>query len=96
LERLREAAKLRNVICHGSWDSPDSEGKSLPLFNNNNKKEEVFCTAIDVEYLQQIRGAVVEMICNVTNSVTAMGWQFPGTSGPGVVVCKAKAALKAP
>jgi len=33
---------------------------------------------------------------NVINSVTAMGWQFPGTSGPGAVVYKAKAALKAP
>ncbi len=65
------------------------------MFNNNNKKE-VFCAAIDVEYLQQIRGAVVEMICNVTNSVTAMGWQFPGTSGPGVVVYKAKAEKDAP
>ena len=84
LSMLREAAKLRNVICHGSWRRPDADGKSVPLFVNNKKEE--FTAAIDVRYLRQMQSAVVEMTCNVVNSVTAMGWQFPGTLGPGVPV----------
>ncbi len=32
LDHLREAAKLRNVLCHGSWSVPDVNGASLPLF----------------------------------------------------------------
>ena len=88
IHALRETAKLWNVICHGSWRRPDASGKSLPLFVNN--KKEVFTSPIDVEYLRQTQTAVVEMICNVMNSVTAMGWQFPGTTGPGEVVYAVK------
>lgn len=55
LDRLREAATLRNVICHGSWRPPD----------------------------EQLRQHIVELICNVINTVTHMGWQFPGSSGSG-------------
>jgi hypothetical protein len=93
LDNLREASKIRNVICHGSWGTPDLEGKSLPLFANN--KKEAFSTPIDIEYLRQTQRAVVEIICNVINSVTAMGWQFPGASGPGAVVYAAMASGKA-
>ncbi len=28
---LREAARLRNVICHGSWGAPDENGASSSL-----------------------------------------------------------------
>ena len=56
LNGLREAARLRNVICHGSWRRPDAGGKSVPLFVNN--KKEVFTSPIDVEFLWQTQTAV--------------------------------------
>ena len=86
LTRLREAGALRNVLCHGSWRRPDSQGKSIPLFVNRQK--EVFETSVDVAFLQQTQQAVVQLIVNVMNSVTMMGLQFPGSNGPGDVVFK--------
>jgi hypothetical protein len=33
IDYLREAARLRNVLCHGSWNKkPDAEGRSIPFF----------------------------------------------------------------
>ncbi|MDV7341699.1 hypothetical protein RYZ26_19010 [Terasakiella sp. A23] len=78
---LKEATVYRNVLCHGSWRKPDEEGKSIPLFVN--KKKEVFQTAIDVEFLKQVQSHVAELACEVINSVTQMGWQFPGANGLG-------------
>ena len=46
LEQLKEAAKLRNVVCHGSWRSPNSQGASIPFFIS--RQEGCFETAIDV------------------------------------------------
>ena len=43
---------------------------------------------MDVAYLQQTQEAVVDLILTVTNSVTLMGLQFPGSKGPGEVVFK--------
>ncbi|MBS4051276.1 MAG: hypothetical protein KGZ69_08735, partial [Methylomonas sp.] len=34
IEQLKEAAKIRNVICHGSWGTPNTEGASVPFFAN--------------------------------------------------------------
>ena len=84
LSALREASKVRNVLCHGSWGMPDKKGASKPFFIT--KKNEKFETAIDVSYLQQVQEHVVELICTVMNSVTQLGWQFPGTNGPGKVI----------
>jgi hypothetical protein len=84
VENLRKASVIRNVLCHGSWKIPDKEGKSLPLFVNKNK--EVFQTSIDVAYLQQVQRHVAELICAVISSVTVMGWQFPGSNGPGLPI----------
>jgi hypothetical protein len=81
LEDLRNAAVLRNVICHGSWRAPDKQGRSVPFFVD--KKNRIFDTPIDIAYLRQVRRHVVELICNVVGTVTHMGWQFPGSSGPG-------------
>lgn len=86
VEDLRKAASLRNVLCHGSWGVPSAEGSSLPFFIN--KKMKIFDTRIDVDYLIQTRAHAVELCCSVINSVTHMGWQFPGSSGPGEVVFK--------
>ena len=81
LEHLREAAMLRNVICHSTWESPDDKGRSVPLYMD--KKRNCFATPIDVAYLAQLRQAVVELSCDVIESVTQMGYQFPGSEGPG-------------
>ena len=80
-ENLREAAQLRNVLCHGSWRRPDENGASVPFFVN--RQMEVFASAVDVPCLKQTRKAVVELICAVVNTVSHMGYQFPGTAGPG-------------
>ncbi|MFN4287506.1 MAG: hypothetical protein ACK4E3_03285 [Brevundimonas sp.] len=79
---LRKAARLRNVLCHGSWGVPSDDGSSLPFFIDN-KEMMIFDTRIDVDHLVQTRKHVVELCCSVINSVMHMGWQFPGSSGPG-------------
>ena len=81
---LKKAAIIRNVICHGSWPPPDAEGKSIPFFVN--QQQELLDTAIDVAWLAQLQKHVSELICAVINTVTGMGWQFPGSTGPGKVI----------
>ena len=81
---LRDAAKLRNVLCHGSWRKADEHGRSVPLFVN--RKLEIFETAIDVDFLRTTQRAVAELACAVVNSITITGWQFPGSNGPGLVI----------
>ena len=79
--RLREASRIRNVLCHGSWQAPNYEGASRPLFVD--KKLNVFDAAVDCAFLDQVQRHVAELSCAVVNSVTRMGRQFPGSSGPG-------------
>lgn len=93
IKDLQRAAQLRNVLCHGSWQVPDSAGKSTPLFVD--KKLEVFTTAIDLAYLQQVRNHVVGLACAVIESVSSMGLQFPGSASPGEVVLNPWPAGKA-
>ena len=81
LDHLREASRMRNVLCHGSWGVPDETGASKPLFIER-KGEMVFDTAIDGAFLDQVRQHVVELACAVVNLVTNMGWRFPGSIGP--------------
>jgi thymidylate synthase len=88
LEQLKEAAKIRNVICHGSWRSPNSKGASVPFFVN--RQQERFDTAIDVAFLLQLQKHVSELICAVVNTVTHMGWQFPGSEGSGKVIWESR------
>ncbi len=78
---LREASKIRNVICHGSWDAPDEAGASLPFFVNRQKEK--FETRMDCSFLDQVQAHTRGLICAVINSVTVMGLQFPGSSGQG-------------
>ena len=78
---LREASKIRNVLCHGSWGIPNANGASLPFFVN--RKKEIFDTAIDCQFLDQVQQSVTELACVVINTVTHMGFQFPGSNGPG-------------
>jgi hypothetical protein len=84
LSDLKEASKIRNVICHGSWRAPNSEGASVPLFVNTSM--EIFITPINVEFLNQVQTQTKELICFVINTVTHMGWQFPGSNSAGKVI----------
>lgn len=81
LDDLRKAAELRNVLCRTSWRVPDAAGRSIPHYVD--RKHRVFETPIDVAYLDQVRRHVVELTCAVINSVSHMGWQFPGSQSPG-------------
>ncbi|ENN7159897.1 hypothetical protein ACAH48_000660 [Escherichia coli] len=81
VDDIKAAAKIRNVLCHGSWHTPDVEGKSIPLFFS--KQNEKFNTPIDINYLHNLQRHVMDLICAVIDSVTHMGWQFPGGAGPG-------------
>ncbi|NQT59343.1 MAG: hypothetical protein HQ557_10215 [Bacteroidetes bacterium] len=84
LNELREASKIRNVLCHGSWGAPDSSGASIPFFVNRQK--EVFETAINCQFIDQVQRHATELVCSVINTVTHMGWQFPGSGGPGEII----------
>lgn len=86
VEAIKEAAQIRNVLCHGSWRAPDCSGASKPLFVNRLVK--VFDTAIDIAFLRQVQEHIVELSCFVRDSVTQMGWQFPGTARPGRPIVK--------
>lgn len=84
VQHLKEASKVRNVICHGSWRSPNTEGASIPFFVN--RQQERFDAVIDSSYLLQLQKHVSELICAVVDTVTHMGWQFPGSNGPGKII----------
>ena len=86
LDDLRKVSKIRNAICHGSWRAPDSEGLSVLFYVN--KQGEVFDAPIEMIYLKQVRNATTDLTCSVIDTVTQMGWQFPGSNGPGIVVWK--------
>lgn len=88
LDQLKEASKVRNVICHGSWRSPNSEGTSVPFFVS--RQQERFETPVDVAHLKQLQRHVFELICAAVSTVTHMGWQFPGSNGPGKVVWESR------
>jgi hypothetical protein len=79
--KLEEAAVIRNVLCHGSWRTPNADGASVPLFVDKHMR--VFETAIDVSYLRQTQSAVADLVCAVIDTVTHMGRQFPGGGGSG-------------
>jgi hypothetical protein len=81
---LLDAAQLRNVLCHGSWQVPDCDGKSLPSFVD--KKLNIFATYIDIAYLQQVRYHVSGLACDVIDSITSLGLHFPGSTGQGKVM----------
>jgi hypothetical protein len=79
--KLREASVWRNAICHGSWRTPDGQGRSLPLYVD--KKRGVFETPIDITTLKQLQQHTAELACAVVSTVTQMGYQFPGSRSPG-------------
>jgi hypothetical protein len=84
LTKLHAAAVSRNVICHGSWRIPDGQGFSLPLYVD--RKQRVWNTPIDIAHFTELQKHVVELTCAVMDTVTLMGFQFPGSSGPGMQI----------
>ncbi|MFN6193818.1 MAG: hypothetical protein ACK5BN_08360 [Planctomycetota bacterium] len=84
VDALKEAARVRNVICHGSWGPPNERGASIPFFaTGKGERILVFDTPVDVAWLDQLQKHVVELACQVINAVTLRGYRFPGSSGPG-------------
>lgn len=83
---IKKAAELRNILCHGSWMLPDNEGRSLPRFSKKDRatgKIVQFADKIGIEHLSQVQAHVTDLICSVIDTVTHMGYQFPGGAGPG-------------
>jgi hypothetical protein len=83
IDHLREAARLRNVLSHGSWNKkPDASGRSIPFFVTGlGEKRRIFYTSIDIAYLLHKRRGVAELACEVINTVTHMGGSFPALAG---------------
>lgn len=82
VDDIKEASKIRNVLCHGAWlNIPNEEGKAVPFFVD--KKGKKFMMPIDIDYLRNVQQYIAKLACIVINSVTHMGWQFPGSMGPG-------------
>lgn len=77
LSGLRDACVLRNVLCHASWQQPDAEGRSKPCYAD--KKQGVFEANVDVAFLQETQRHVAGLICDVMDSVTLLGLNFPAT-----------------
>ncbi|GFO73340.1 hypothetical protein BJAS_P4254 [Bathymodiolus japonicus methanotrophic gill symbiont] len=79
-----EVVKFRNMFCHAGWRVPDKEGKSLPIYLNNNG--EYFKTPVGTEFLQQTQKHIAELICLVMEISTILdpeGRCLP--SKPGIV-----------
>lgn len=86
VEKLREAAVVRNALCHGSWRLPDAEGRS-ELFYFDRKRGK-FDTKVDVAFLKQTQAGAAELAIEVMNTIVRMGYQFPGSGGPGKPIWK--------
>jgi hypothetical protein len=78
---LKSVSELRNALCHGSWRPPNKDGASSLLYVN--RKMERFESLVNPDYLRQTQEGVAKLACAVVNTVTRMGWQFPGGGGPG-------------
>lgn len=81
LAELREAKDIRNALCHGSWGKPDDQGLTVPKFVN--RKLMVFETPVGVQFLKQTRSALRHVVCDILDSVTSVGYRFPGSESPG-------------
>lgn len=80
---LKEAAELRNVLCHGSWSVPNAAGASVPFYMRS-KDKMIFDSPVNVAYLKQTQKGTMELAAAVINTVTVIGYRFPGvTKGMG-------------
>ena len=84
VDDIKKVVPIRNALCHGSWRPPDNNGSSIPFFVN--RKMQKFDTAIDIEFLKDVRAHVAGLAFSVIDTVTHMGWLFPGGAGPGTPI----------
>ena len=84
IAELRNAKDIRNALCHGSWDKPDDQGRAVPKFVN--RKLMIFDTPIDIGFLKETRAALTSLTCDILDSVTSVGIQFPGSDSPGEIL----------
>lgn len=89
LADLRKASKTRNILCHGSWRLPDTSGVSIPFFVNRQK--EIVDSTMDPQFVNQVQRHTANLACAVINTVTQMGWQFPGVAGLGKTIWESTA-----
>ncbi|MDR4470670.1 MAG: hypothetical protein MRJ68_20605 [Nitrospira sp.] len=81
---LQKTSQMRNILCHGSWRLPNTSGASIPFFMNRQK--EIVDSAMDRQFIDQVQRHTANLACAVINTVTQMGWQFPGSAGPGKTI----------
>lgn len=76
LDELHAARKIRNLLCHASWEVPDKKsGKCRPGLR---RKAKGVPDAIDSEWLAQQTRKVGLVVGAVMNSVIELGLPFPG------------------
>ncbi len=81
---LRAAARVRNILCHGSWGKPDANGASKAFYvTGKGEEQKAFDSAVTVAWIDQVQAHARELACAVYDSVTHMDRQFPGSDGPG-------------
>lgn len=82
IDELKRVSEYRNVLCHGCWDAPDENGSSTPFYVRKRDKMK-FTTAIDINILKNIQRSVSQLIVAIIETVTTLGYRFPGSRGPG-------------
>lgn len=78
---LKKAKEIRNALCHGSWGKPNDQGCTVPMFVGRDLN--IFATPVDVAFFKQTRVALRDIICDIIDSVTKVGYKFPGFDSPG-------------
>ena len=63
IDDIKKAAEVRNALCHGSWRSPDTSGRSALFYFS--KKDGRFDSKIDTAWLRQVQAHVIDLICAV-------------------------------
>lgn len=76
IKDLKEVGVIRNLLCHATWLPHASGNSSLPGYVDRRKG--VCEQNIDIDFLRQTQKAVLDIAIAVINSVTRMGWEFPG------------------
>jgi len=91
---VKRLAEIRNALCHGSWRKPDVRGASQLHYIARKAVTDTgvksFEPKISIKWLQKRRREALELVCDVIDTVTELGWQFPGSAGPGDEIWPAK------
>jgi len=78
---IREAADVRNAICHASWNPITSES-AQPLYIaavvRGIKEPSVFETSVNLAWLDQVQRHAAALTCSTMDVVTTLGLAFPG------------------